>query len=80
VRALSGSGDLTGALRAADAAVAATRGMAVIEFQCLAARPRAVPARPPHAEALSLAREQLAMANGWTRPRSAGPGPATTPG
>ena len=60
--ALSGSGDLTGALRAADAAVAATRGMAVIEFQCLAARAFVLSRLGRHNEALSLAREQLAMA------------------
>ena len=60
--ALSGSGDLTGALRAADAAVAATRGMAVIEFQCLAARAFVLSRLGRHAEALALAREQLAMA------------------
>ena len=60
--ALSGSGDLTGALRAADAAVAATRGMTVIEFQCLAARAFVLSRLGRHAEALSLAREQLAMA------------------
>ena len=60
--ALSGSGNLTGALRAADAAVAATRGMTVIEFQCLAARAFVLSRLGRHAEALSLAREQLAMA------------------
>jgi len=60
--ALSGSGDLTGALRAADAAVAATRGMTVIEFQCLAARAFVLSRLGRHDEALSLAREQLAMA------------------
>ena len=45
--ALSAAGNLTGALRAADAAVAATRGMTVIELPCLGARVRPVPARPP---------------------------------
>jgi tetratricopeptide (TPR) repeat protein len=60
--ALSGSGNLTGALRAADAAVAATRGMTVIEFQCLAAQAFVLSRLGRHAEALSLAREQLAMA------------------
>jgi DNA-binding SARP family transcriptional activator/tetratricopeptide (TPR) repeat protein len=60
--ALSGSGDLTGALRAADAAVAATRGMTVIEFQCLAAQAFVLSRLGRHAEALSLAGEQLAMA------------------
>ena len=60
--ALSGAGNLTGALRAADAAVAATRGMTVIEFQCLAARAFVLSRLGRHDEALSLAREQLAMA------------------
>jgi DNA-binding SARP family transcriptional activator/tetratricopeptide (TPR) repeat protein len=60
--ALSGADDLTGALRAADAAVAATRGMAVIELQCLAARAFVLSRLGRHSEALSLAREQLAMA------------------
>jgi DNA-binding SARP family transcriptional activator/tetratricopeptide (TPR) repeat protein len=66
--ALSGSGDLTGALRAADAAVAATRGMTVIEFQCLAARAFVLSRLGRHAEALSLAREQLAMAERMDSP------------
>ena len=60
--ALSGSGDLAGALRAADAAVAATRGMTVLELQCLAARGFVLSRLGRHAEALPLAREQLAMA------------------
>jgi len=60
--ALSGSGDLAGALRAADAAIAATRGMTVIELQCLAARAFVLSRLGRHAEALSLAGEQLAMA------------------
>jgi DNA-binding SARP family transcriptional activator/tetratricopeptide (TPR) repeat protein len=60
--ALSGAGNLTGALRAADAAVAATRGMTVIEFQCLAARAFILSRLGRHAEALALAREQLAKA------------------
>jgi DNA-binding SARP family transcriptional activator/tetratricopeptide (TPR) repeat protein len=60
--ALSGSGNLTGALRAAEAAVAATRGMTVIEFQCLAAKAFVLSRLGRHAEALSLAGEQLAMA------------------
>jgi DNA-binding SARP family transcriptional activator/tetratricopeptide (TPR) repeat protein len=59
---LSGSGNLTGALRAADAAVAATRGMTVIELQCLAARAFVLSRLGRHDEALSLAGEQLAMA------------------
>jgi DNA-binding SARP family transcriptional activator/tetratricopeptide (TPR) repeat protein len=60
--ALSGSGNLAGALRAADAAVAATRGMTAIEFQCLAARAFVLSRLGRHDEALALAREQLAMA------------------
>jgi tetratricopeptide (TPR) repeat protein len=60
--ALSGSGNLTGALRAADAAVAATRGMTVIELPCLAARAFVLSRLGRHAEALALGREQLAMA------------------
>lgn len=46
--ALSAAGDLTGALRAANAGVAAARGMTVIEVLSLSRpRVRAVPARPP---------------------------------
>src|SRR5690349_7373197 len=60
--ALSGSGDLTGALRAADAAVAATRGMTVIELPCLAARAFVLSRLGRYDEALALAGEQLAMA------------------
>jgi tetratricopeptide (TPR) repeat protein len=60
--ALSGTGNLTGALRAADSAVAATRGMAVIELQCLAARAFVLSRLGRHAEALALAGEQLAKA------------------
>ena len=46
--------------------MAATRGMAVIEFQCLAASAFVLSRLGRHAEALSLAREQLARRNGWT--------------
>ncbi len=60
--ALSGSGNLAGALRAADAAVAATRGMTVIELPCLAARAFVLSRLGRHDEALALAGEQLAMA------------------
>jgi tetratricopeptide (TPR) repeat protein len=59
---LSGSGNLAGALRAADAAVTATRGMTVIELPCLAARAFVLSRLGRHDEALSLAGEQLAMA------------------
>ena len=60
--ALSGAGDLTGALQAADAAVAATRGMTVIELPCLAARAFVLSRLGRHEEALSVAGEQLAKA------------------
>ena len=60
--ALSGSGDLAGALRAADAAVAATRGITVIELPCLAARAFVLSRLGRHAEALAVAGEQLAKA------------------
>jgi DNA-binding SARP family transcriptional activator/tetratricopeptide (TPR) repeat protein len=60
--ALSGAGNLTGALRAADAAVAATRGMTVIEVPCLAARAFVLSRLGRHDEALSAAAEQLAKA------------------
>ena len=60
--ALSGAGNLTGALRAADAAVAATRGMTVIELPCLAARAFMLSRLGRHEEALSVAGEQLAKA------------------
>jgi len=61
--ALSGAGNLTGALRAADAAVAATRGMTVIELPCLAARAFVLSRLGRHDEALSVAGEQLAKAD-----------------
>ena len=60
--ALSGAGNLTGALRAADAAIAATRGMTVIELPCLAARAFVLSRLDRHQEALSVADEQLAKA------------------
>jgi len=61
--ALSGAGNLTGALRAADAAVAATRGMTVIELPCLAARAFVLSRLGRHDEALAVAGEQLAKAD-----------------
>ena len=73
--ALSGAGDLAGALRAADAAVAATRGMTVIEVQCLAARAFVLSRLGRHDEALSLAAEQLAKAERMDSPGGRGPGP-----
>jgi len=60
--ALSGGGNLAGALRAADAGVAATRSMPVIELLCLAARAFVLSRLGRHEEALSLAGEQLAKA------------------
>ena len=69
--ALSGSGDLTGALRAADAAVAATRGITVIELPCLAARAFVLSRLGRHAEALAVAGEQLAKAERMDSPAAA---------
>jgi DNA-binding SARP family transcriptional activator len=60
--ALSAAGEFTGALRAADAAVTATRGMTVIEVPCLAARAFVLSRLGRHEEALAVAREQLAKA------------------
>ena len=60
--ALSGAGQLTGALRAVDAAVAATRGMTVIELPCLAGRAFVLSRLGRHAEALEVAVELLAKA------------------
>jgi DNA-binding SARP family transcriptional activator/tetratricopeptide (TPR) repeat protein len=60
--ALSVVGDMAGALRAADAAVAATRGIPVIEVRCLAGRAFVLSRLGRHDEALSLAAEQLAKA------------------
>jgi hypothetical protein len=66
--ALSGVGDLTGALRAADNATAATRGMAVIELPCLAARAFVLSRLGHHDEALAVAAEHLAMAQRMDSP------------
>jgi tetratricopeptide (TPR) repeat protein len=68
VCALSGAGNLTGALRAADAAVAATRGMTVIELPCLVARAFVLSRLGRHDEALSVAAEQLAKAERMDSP------------
>jgi len=62
VCALSAAGDMDGALRAADAAVAATRGMPVIEVPCRAARAFVLSRLGRHDEALEAAAGQLAMA------------------
>ena len=69
--ALSAAGQLTGALRAVDAAVAATRGMTVIEVPCLAARAFVLSRLGRHAEALSVAGEQLAGAERMDSPAAA---------
>ncbi len=66
--ALSGVGDLTGALQAADAAVAATRGMTVIELPCLAARAFVLSRLGRHEEALALAAGQLVTAERMDSP------------
>jgi tetratricopeptide (TPR) repeat protein len=60
--ALSGAGNLPGALRAADAAVAATRGLTTIELPCLAARAFVLSRLGRHEEALAVAGEQLTKA------------------
>jgi DNA-binding SARP family transcriptional activator/tetratricopeptide (TPR) repeat protein len=60
--ALSWAGNLAGALRAADAAVAATRGITVIEVPCLAGRAFVLSRLGRHEEALLMAGEQLAKA------------------
>jgi DNA-binding SARP family transcriptional activator/tetratricopeptide (TPR) repeat protein len=69
--ALSGAGNLPGALRAADAAVAATRGMTVIELPCLAARAFVLSRLGRHDEALAVAGEQLAKADRMDSPAAA---------
>jgi len=71
VCALACAGNLTGALRAADAAVAATRGMTVIELPCLAARAFVLSRLGRHDEALSVAGEQLAKAEPMDSPAAA---------
>ena len=69
--ALSMAGDMAGALRAADAAVAATRGIPVIEVRCLAGRAFVLSRLGRHDEALSLAVEQLAKAERMDSPAAA---------
>ena len=68
---LSAAGKLTEALRAADAAVAATRGMTVIELPCLAARAFVLSRLGRHEEALSVVSEQLAKAERMDSPAAA---------
>jgi tetratricopeptide (TPR) repeat protein len=69
--ALSWSGNLTGALRAADAAVAATRGIAPLEVRCVAARAFVLSRLGRHGEALPLAADQLGMAERMDSPAAA---------
>ena len=69
--ALSWSGNLTGALRAADAAVAATLGITPMEVRCVAARAFVLSRLGRHDEALPLAAEQLAMAERMDSPAAA---------
>ena len=69
--ALSVADDMAGALRAADAAVAATRGIPVIEVRCLAGRAFVLSRLGHHDEALSLAAEQLAKAERMDSPAAA---------
>jgi tetratricopeptide (TPR) repeat protein len=71
VCALSGAGNLTGALRAADAAVAATRGMTVIELPCLGARAFVLSRLGRHADALAVVGEELAKAERMDSPAAA---------
>jgi DNA-binding SARP family transcriptional activator/tetratricopeptide (TPR) repeat protein len=71
VCALCAADNLNGALRAADAAVAATRGMTVIEVPCLAARAFVLSRLGRHDEALSQASEQLAKAERMDSPAAA---------
>jgi DNA-binding SARP family transcriptional activator/tetratricopeptide (TPR) repeat protein len=68
---LGGVGNLIGALQAADAAIAATRGIAVIELPCLAARAFVLSRLGRHDEALTLAAEQVAMAERMDSPAAA---------
>jgi DNA-binding SARP family transcriptional activator/tetratricopeptide (TPR) repeat protein len=60
--ALSRGGNLAGALRATDAAIAVTRGITVIEVPCLAARAFVLSRLGRHDQALAAAGEQLAKA------------------
>ena len=69
--ALSWSGNMIGALRAADAAVAATRGFTAIELRCVANRAFVLSRLGRHEEALPLGREQLAMADRMDSPAAA---------
>ena len=69
--ALGVAGYLDGALRTADAAVAATRDIPVLKVRCLAARAYLLSRIGRHDEALSLAAEQLAKAERMDSPAAA---------
>ncbi|MGE3289033.1 MAG: AAA family ATPase, partial [Pseudonocardia sp.] len=60
--ALACAGDLDGALRAADRAVAATTPVPVVGLPCLAARAHVLSRLGRHEEAVAAAQEQLALA------------------
>ncbi|MGD9528607.1 ATP-binding protein [Pseudonocardia sp.] len=60
--ALACAGDLDGALRAADRAVAATTPVPVVGLPCLAARAHVLSRLGRHDEAVAAAQEQLALA------------------
>jgi DNA-binding SARP family transcriptional activator/tetratricopeptide (TPR) repeat protein len=66
--ALGRDGNLAGALRATDAAIAATRGITVIEVPCLAARAFVLSRLGRHDQALAVAGEQLAKAERMDSP------------
>ena len=69
--ALVCDGDLPGALRAADRALAATRGTTVIELPCLAARALVLARLGRHAEARATSDELLAAAERIDAPEPA---------
>lgn len=69
--ALVCAGDLAGALRAAEQALAATRGTTVIELPCLAARALVLARLGRHTEALATATEALALAERIDSPQPA---------
>lgn len=66
--ALSCVGDLEGALRAADRAVAATTSVPVVALPCLAARAHVLSRLGRHDDAVAAAREQLAQAERMDSP------------
>lgn len=70
--ALTCAGDLPAALRAADQALAATRGITVIEVPCLAVRALLLSRLGRHDEALAASAEQLTLAARIETPEPAG--------